>query len=144
MRASSMHEDLMCMCRCVPSENARRVREHGHRAGKHFWHVSLRGVTYGILCSLFDFFFPSPRGADPVPYINGSPCRRVRTKKSKSEHKILGVTNWSDTSILTLWESSDTRLHQYWSHTYLNVDGHLRLRTPYPVRSVKLSSLKLG
>ena len=24
------------------------------------------------------------------------------------------------------------------------VDGHLRLRTPYPVRSVKLSSLKLG
>ena len=25
-----------------------------------------------------------------------------------------------------------------------DVDGHLRLRTPYPVRSVKLSSLKLG
>jgi len=24
------------------------------------------------------------------------------------------------------------------------VDGHLRLRAPYPVRSAKLSSLKLG
>ena len=33
---------------------------------------------------------------------------------------------------------------QFGSATLVFVDGHLRLRAPYPVRSAKLSSLKLG
>ncbi len=35
-------------------------------------------------------------------------------------------------------------LHKNDLQTSLFVDGHLKLRTPYPVRSVKLSSFKLG
>lgn len=39
--------------------------------------------------------------------------------------------------------TSETRSYMI-KKTLSDVDGHLRLRTPYPVRSVKLSSLKLG
>ena len=36
------------------------------------------------------------------------------------------------------------RSEQFGSATLVFVDGHLRMRSPYPVRSAKLSRLKLG
>ena len=62
---------------------------------------------------------------------------------SKTPSRLAGDVGVSGSQIFALLDGFLLRIRTY-SKPKLNVDGHLRLRTPYPVRSAKLSSLKLG
>ncbi len=78
--------------------------------------------VFWFLCVLED---DMPIGLSKTPSRLAGVLKVVKTRKSAiSGHKKVRSSKKTNTHVL--------------------VDGHLRLRTPYPVRSAKLSSLKLG
>ena len=115
--------------------HGRVVRTHmqfwGGRLESCWWVYYHLAVVYQNRSFLFDSFHMG-KGGECTFWNHAPPCRPSQ-KHGKHEN-------------LRFWCQRKDESEGSWSHptSFPFVDGHLRLRTPYPVWSAKLSSLKLG